>query len=53
MRSQNAIVIVEWAERLDEIDVPGRRYVIDIEGDGDDPRKITISNPEQNTAAAV
>ncbi|MGD9587422.1 MAG: tRNA (adenosine(37)-N6)-threonylcarbamoyltransferase complex ATPase subunit type 1 TsaE [Pyrinomonadaceae bacterium] len=53
LEEPNAIVIVEWAERLGEIDIPGRRYVIDIEGDGDDPRKITISSPEQNSATVV
>ena len=40
---QNAIVIIEWAEKLKSFSFPGRVFRIMIEGDGEDPRKIVVS----------
>lgn len=48
-----AIVIIEWAERLGGRDFPARVISINIEGDGDDPRRVTITRVEQNAANAV
>ncbi|MEZ5426042.1 MAG: tRNA (adenosine(37)-N6)-threonylcarbamoyltransferase complex ATPase subunit type 1 TsaE [Pyrinomonadaceae bacterium] len=41
---ENPIVIIEWAERLKEFSFPGRVFGVKIEGDGDEPRKITIED---------
>jgi len=43
LEDERAIVIVEWAEKLGDFSFPGKVFRIMIEGDGDDPRKITIS----------
>ncbi|MCC6327182.1 MAG: tRNA (adenosine(37)-N6)-threonylcarbamoyltransferase complex ATPase subunit type 1 TsaE [Acidobacteria bacterium] len=48
-----AIVIIEWAERLGNVGLPARVISIEIEGDGDEPRQITIDFAEQNIANAV
>lgn len=39
--NENAVVIIEWAERLGEFQFPRNVIEISIEGDGDDPRTIT------------
>lgn len=38
----NMIVIIEWAERLGSYVFPSRVIDVSIEGDGDEPRSITI-----------
>jgi tRNA threonylcarbamoyladenosine biosynthesis protein TsaE len=48
-----AIVIIEWAERLGGRELSSSVISVDIEGDGDEPRRITISRTEQNAANAV
>lgn len=42
--NEKAIVIIEWAEKLENYSFPGRVLRIMIEGDGDDPRQITVSS---------
>ncbi|QYO63365.1 tRNA (adenosine(37)-N6)-threonylcarbamoyltransferase complex ATPase subunit type 1 TsaE [Leptolyngbya sp. 7M] len=42
VEQENVIVMIEWAERLGEFDFPGRVLKIVIEGEGEDPRKISI-----------
>ena len=42
-----AVVIIEWAERLGSRNFPSRVISIEIAGDGDDPRQITIERLEQ------
>lgn len=37
-----AVVVIEWADRLGEFRPPGNRVALMIEGDGDDPRIITL-----------
>ena len=39
---ENAVVIVEWADRLSESSFPNKTIKITIEGDGDEPRKISL-----------
>jgi tRNA threonylcarbamoyladenosine biosynthesis protein TsaE len=39
----DAIVIIEWAEKLADFQFPGKILRIMIEGDGEDPRKIMVS----------
>jgi tRNA threonylcarbamoyladenosine biosynthesis protein TsaE len=41
--NEEAIVIIEWAEKLANFSFPGKVWRIMIEGDGDDPRKIVVS----------
>jgi tRNA threonylcarbamoyladenosine biosynthesis protein TsaE len=42
VENDNAIVVIEWAERLGRFDFPSRVFDVNIEGDGDDARRITI-----------
>jgi tRNA threonylcarbamoyladenosine biosynthesis protein TsaE len=44
LEDERAIVIVEWAEKLRDFSFPGKVFHIMIEGDGDDPRKISVSD---------
>jgi tRNA threonylcarbamoyladenosine biosynthesis protein TsaE len=40
------VVIIEWAERLGEYPFDSVVYRIDLDGDGDEPRRITIEKAE-------
>jgi tRNA threonylcarbamoyladenosine biosynthesis protein TsaE len=40
---ETAVVIIEWAERLQDFSFPAEIFNVKIEGDGDEPRKILIS----------
>lgn len=40
--NENAIVIIEWAEKLANYHFASRVFRVEIEGDGDEPRKIAI-----------
>ncbi len=42
VESETAVVIIEWAERLGHFKFPGRVINIFIDGEGEDPRTITI-----------
>lgn len=42
-----AIVMIEWAERLGGKRLDARVFDISLVGDGDEPRKITVTRPEQ------
>ncbi len=42
VESERAVVIIEWAERLGNFKFPGRVLNISIDGEGEDPRTITI-----------
>jgi tRNA threonylcarbamoyladenosine biosynthesis protein TsaE len=50
---ENAVVIIEWAERLTSFNFGRTVYHIDIAGDGDEPRRIEIRRTEQIPAASV
>ena len=41
---EKAIVICEWSERLKNFSFPKSVFRVKIEGDGDDPRRITIES---------
>ena len=43
LTDENAVVIIEWAERLGRYPLPGSCWWILISGDGDSPRGISIS----------
>jgi tRNA threonylcarbamoyl adenosine modification protein YjeE len=53
LEDETAVVIVEWAERLRNFSFPARAFRVRIEGDGDEPRKIFITETEQNSARGV
>ncbi len=44
LEEENAVVIIEWSERLQNFTFPSRVFSVKIEGDGDEPRKIEILN---------
>jgi tRNA threonylcarbamoyladenosine biosynthesis protein TsaE len=43
LTDERAVVIIEWAERLGHYPLPGGVCRVSISGDGESPRKITIS----------
>ena len=45
LEKDNAVVIVEWAERLKKKDFAAKVIGVNIEGDGDEPRRIAVSMP--------
>jgi tRNA threonylcarbamoyladenosine biosynthesis protein TsaE len=53
IEEDNAVVIIEWAERLGGFVFHSRVYRIDLAGDGEEARTITIRHSEQSPAAAV
>lgn len=54
LEDDRAVVIIEWAERLDDFGFGDRKvYRIEIAGDGDDIRRIDIKQSEQIPAANV
>ena len=42
LEEEDAVIIIEWAERLGAFEFPGKTISIELEGDGDDPRTILI-----------
>ena len=42
LRDEEAVLVIEWAERLGGYPLPGSVWRIVISGDGDDPRSILI-----------
>ena len=43
LTDENAVVIIEWAERMGRYPLPDNVWRIAIAGDGDEPRKISIA----------
>lgn len=43
LEEENAIVIIEWSERLDNYSFANKVIRVNIEGDGDEARKVSIS----------
>lgn len=44
MQDERAVVFIEWAERLADFHLPENAIRIKIAGDGDEPRRISITN---------
>lgn len=42
LEEENAIVIIEWSERLKDFSFPNKVFRVKIIGDGDEPRTIEI-----------
>jgi tRNA threonylcarbamoyladenosine biosynthesis protein TsaE len=43
LEQNNSVVIIEWAEKLGEFKFPSRVFDVKIEGDGDEPRAISLT----------
>ncbi|HEV7700580.1 MAG TPA: tRNA (adenosine(37)-N6)-threonylcarbamoyltransferase complex ATPase subunit type 1 TsaE [Pyrinomonadaceae bacterium] len=43
LEAENSAVIIEWAERLGDAKLPGNIVKVAIDGDGEEPRSITVS----------
>ncbi len=42
LTDENAVVVIEWGERLGHYPLPANVWRIGISGDGDEPRKISV-----------
>ena len=42
LRDENAVIVIEWAERMGRYPLPGNVWRVAVSGDGDAPRKISI-----------
>ena len=42
LTDENAVLIIEWAERLGHYPLPENVWRISISGDGDEPRRISV-----------
>lgn len=42
LANENAVIVIEWAERLGDYRLPNAVWRIGISGDGDDPRTVSI-----------
>jgi tRNA threonylcarbamoyladenosine biosynthesis protein TsaE len=43
LTDEKAVVVIEWAERLGRYPLPGNILRVSIAGDGDEPRKISVT----------
>ena len=44
LADERAVLVIEWAERMGRYPLPSTVWRVRIEGDGEDPRVITISS---------
>ena len=47
LHAENSAVIIEWAEKLTSFTHDGRIIRVSIEGEGDEPRRISIYRPNE------
>ncbi len=47
LENEDAVVIVEWAEKIKNFSFARDVFEVNIEGDGDQPRRIDIISPER------
>jgi len=43
LSDENSVIVIEWAERMGSYPLPANVWNISILGDGDEPRKISIT----------
>lgn len=48
LHAENSITLIEWSEKLRNFSHAGRIIRVSIEGDGDEPRKVSIEWPNEN-----
>lgn len=53
LEDETAVVIIEWAEKLGNVQFDSVVYRVDIQGDGEDTRSITIGPSEQPALSGV
>ena len=51
LEDERAVTIIEWSERLKNFAFPEKTISIEIEGDGDDPRRVTVGQPGEQQSA--
>ncbi len=44
LENQKTVTIIEWADRLADVSIPGKMIYVKIDGDGDEPRTIAINS---------
>lgn len=44
LSDEQAVVVIEWAERMGRYPLPPTVWRVNIEGDGEDPRRITLTH---------
>jgi len=44
LTDERAVIIIEWADRLDNFPLPSPVFCINIKGDGDEPRTLEIES---------
>ena len=42
LTDEQAVVVIEWAERMGRYPLPSTAWRVQIDGDGDDPRRVSI-----------
>jgi tRNA threonylcarbamoyladenosine biosynthesis protein TsaE len=50
LNDEQAVIAIEWAERMGRYPLPSPVYHITIEGDGDEPRRVKIEQSTDRTA---
>jgi tRNA threonylcarbamoyladenosine biosynthesis protein TsaE len=50
LSNERAVIVIEWAHRLGQYRLPANVWRIDIKGDGDEARIISVSKPEREIA---
>jgi len=48
LMDEQVVMVIEWAERLGQYPLPANVWWVIISGDGDEPRRISISRPQNN-----
>ncbi|MDT5294058.1 MAG: tRNA threonylcarbamoyladenosine biosynthesis protein TsaE [Acidobacteriota bacterium] len=43
LAEERAVIVIEWAERMGRYPLPAPVWRVQIDGDGDDPRRISIT----------
>ncbi len=49
LTDEDAVVVIEWAERMGQYPLPSGTWVISLTGDGDAPRRISMNMLESDT----
>ena len=50
LADERAVIVIEWAERMGRYPLPPTTWRVRIEGDGEDPRRITIGRAADSRA---
>jgi tRNA threonylcarbamoyladenosine biosynthesis protein TsaE len=51
LADERAVIVIEWAERMGRYPLPGTTWRVRIEGDGEDPRRITVTRAADSERA--